>query len=274
MGGCGWPEACHGGDTGTPRPCGRALVARRRRVRAARTRCPETVRPAGHPDRLTSRRSQLGCFLFFMRPSGSHTRRRNDARILRAHAERVGRPRDGDRVSVARRVRPGGPGSPTGPHSRSAGADAGARGWPRESGGCGWPKACHGGDTGTPRPVPLISSADQCGVAGAEPAASCSRGRVTTSENPSPARRRRVLRLTSGVRGRSDPPAILAGSRPDARGWVVSCLHAARPGRIQDGAGDARILRARLGRADACADDPNPDVLTPAGPRRRGRRPP
>jgi hypothetical protein len=77
-------------------------------------------------------------------------------------------------------------------------ATADAQGRRVGSGARGWPKACHGGRAGTPRP---------CGRATPRgDAASCG--------------------SLLGLRTPSDPPVILTGSRPDARGWVASCFHA------------------------------------------------
>jgi hypothetical protein len=257
--------SCSGG--GAWRPSSRAL-ARRRRVHAAHVRCPETVRPAGHPDLLTFRRSQLGCFLFSCGPSGPHTRQRgrrpHPAGWVRAralprgsgacgwpeacHGGRAGTgagarvaprigclwlagglPRRTCRDAASMRALDTRAATPRPCGSRQVSGDGHPAGWvraralPRGSGACGWPEACHGGRAGTPHP---------CG-------------------RSIPARRRRVLRLTPGVRRRSDPQVILTCSTPDARSWVVFCLHAARPGRIQDSAGDARILRAGSEHAEA-----------------------
>jgi hypothetical protein len=109
-GACGWPEACHGDHAGTPRPCGRWTAARRRRVLRLTSWTPDALRPAGHPDRLTSRRSRLGCFLFSCGPPARIQDGAGDARFLRAHVVAVRAP--ARRGSVGRRLRLGGPGSP------------------------------------------------------------------------------------------------------------------------------------------------------------------
>jgi hypothetical protein len=214
--------------------CGRSRPARRRRVHAAHVRCPETVRPAGHPDRLISRRSRLGSFLSSCGPPARIQDGAGDARSLRA---RLG------------------------------------RALPREAGARGWPEACHGEHARTPRP----------------------RGRSTI------ARRRRVLRPRDHRAATPRPaahtrcpetvrpagrPGRLTSRRSRPGCFLSSC---GPPARIQDGAGDARILRARVGRAgcpvnrvpvagrrpattsarDAASCGPGPGARTPPCPERQ-----